>query len=72
MPLTLAQVGERATVCQISGQDEQRRFLAGMGFTVGGEVTVVSKLGGNLIVNVMGTRVALGHGLAKRILVKPC
>lgn len=69
MPLTMAPSGQASTVKKISGKDETRRFLASLGFVEGGEVTVVSELGGNLIVSVKDARVALSKSLAGRILV---
>lgn len=69
MPLTMAPSGQVHTVQRITGRDEIRRFLASLGFVEGGNVTVVSELAGNLIVNVKDTRVALSKGMASRILV---
>lgn len=69
MPLSMAVPGAEATVRKISGKDETRRFLASLGFVEGGCVTVVSEMGGNLIVNVKNTRVALSKSMASRILV---
>ena len=59
MPLSMAVPGAETTVRKISWRDETRRFLASLGFVEGGSVTVISELGGNLIVNVKNTRVAL-------------
>lgn len=70
MPLTMARSGEENTVRQITGKDEVRRFLAGLGFVEGGKVTVVTHMAGNLIVNVKDTRVALSKGMASRILIE--
>ena len=69
MPLTMAASGERNTVKKINGKDEVRRFLESLGFVEGGDVTVVSQIGGNLIVNVKDTRVALSKSMAKRIMI---
>lgn len=69
MPLTMAQSGMENTVKRITGKDDIRRFLASLGFVEGGAVTVISELGGNLIVNVKDTRVALSHSMASRIMV---
>lgn len=70
MPLTMAQSGTSNTVCRINGKDETRRFLESLGFVEGGSVTVISELGGNLIVNVKDTRVALSKSMANRIMVQ--
>ena len=67
MPLSMAVPGAETTVRKISGRDETRRFLASLGFVEGGSVTVISELGGNLIVNVKNTRVALSKSMANRL-----
>lgn len=69
MPLTMAVSGEINTVKRISGKDETRRFLESLGFVEGGQVQVISKISGNLIVNVKNTRIALSKTMANRILV---
>lgn len=69
MPLAMAEQGTEFTVLDIRGKDETRRFLESLGFAVGGRVTVVTELGGNLIVNIKGARVALGKSMAARIMV---
>lgn len=52
MPLTMMSSGETNTIKKVGGKEETRRFLENLGFVVGGAVTVVSDIGGNLIVNV--------------------
>lgn len=69
MPLTMIGPGQEATVKKVGGKDDVRRFLGSLGFVEGTPVTVVSQLGGNLIVHVKDTRVALSMGMANRILV---
>ena len=69
MPLSMAVPGAETTVRKISGRDETRRFLASLGFVEGGSGTVISELGGNQIVNVKNTRVALSKSMANRIFV---
>ena len=69
MPLTMAEPGEAVTIRKITGKDELRLHLAELGFVVGERVTVVSRMGGNLIVQVKDSRVALGRAMANRILV---
>ena len=68
LPLNLAKPGETVTVRKVSGKDEQRRHLAELGFVADTEVTVVSCLGGNLIVQVKDCRVAIDKTLAARIM----
>lgn len=69
MPLTMARPGEQITIKKIGGKDESRRFLEKLGFVVGGNVTIVNELAGNVIVNIKDTRVAISKEMAKRILV---
>ena len=69
MPLGMAQVGETNIIRKITGRDEIRQHLAEIGFVVGEEVRVVSELGGNLILSVKDSRVALDKSMAMRILV---
>lgn len=69
MPLTLAKEGEPAIIHKIGGKEETRRFLENLGFVAGGMVTVVSQIGGNLIVNVKDARIAIGKDMANKILV---
>jgi ferrous iron transport protein A len=69
MPLTMANVGETNVIKKIGGKEETRRFLENLGFVVGGVVTVISEVGGNIIVNVKDSRVAIGKDMANKILV---
>ncbi len=69
MPLSMARPGEECTVARVSGKDEVRKHLESMGFVVGAIVTVISDIGGNLIVNIKETRVALDKSLASKIFV---
>lgn len=68
MPLTMAKQGETVTIRKITGTDEVRQHLAELGFVVDGEVTVVSELGGNLILQVKDSRIALDRAMANRIM----
>ncbi|MBS1478942.1 MAG: FeoA family protein [Angelakisella sp.] len=69
MPLSLAQVGEENIIKRIGGSPEVKRHLENLGFVVGGEVTVVNTLGGNVIVNVKEARVAISKEMAVKIMV---
>lgn len=69
MPLTMANAGEINTIKKVGGKEETRRFLENLGFVVGGNVTVVSHIEGNLIVNVKDSRVAIGKDMANKIIV---
>ncbi len=69
MPLTMANVGEPLEIKKISGRDDTKRFLASLGFVVGGQITIISRFGENFIIKVKGTRVAIDQSMAKRILI---
>lgn len=69
MPLSMINIGEKKQILKVNGKDETRRFLANLGFVEGSEVTVVSELAGNVIVNVKETRVAIDRSMANRIIV---
>lgn len=69
MPLTMVREGEANVIRKVGGKEETRRFLENLGFTVGGMVTVVSVIGGNVIVNVRDSRVAIGKDMANKIMV---
>lgn len=69
MPLGMANVGDTNIIKRITGQDEVKQHLSELGFVVGAEVTVVNELGGNLILNVKESRVALDKTMAMRIMV---
>lgn len=69
MPLTMAKEGEPITIKRIGGKEETKKFLEKLGFVVGSVVTVVSTVGGNLIVNVKDSRIALGKDMANKIMV---
>lgn len=69
MPLTLATVGEEYLIRRIGGKQEVRKHLEHLGFTVGASITVISTLGGNLIVNVKDSRVGISREMAAKILI---
>lgn len=69
LPLFMAKAGETVTIRKITGRDEVRQHLAELGFVVDSDVTVVSEIAGNLIVQVKDSRVALDRQLAGRIMI---
>ena len=69
MPLSMAVIGEKKRVIKVGGKDEVRRFLQNLGFVEGAEITVVSELSGNMIINVNDTRIAIDKSMANRIMV---
>ena len=69
MPLTMLNTGETNTIKKVGGKEETKRILENLGFVAGGNVTVVSETGGNLIVNIKDSRVAIGKDMANKIIV---
>ncbi|WP_436231734.1 FeoA family protein [Amedibacillus dolichus] len=69
MPLTLAGIGEVNTIRRVGGNEETRRFLENLGFLVGTKITVLSAIGGNVIVNVRDSRVAINADMARHIMI---
>jgi ferrous iron transport protein A len=69
MPLTLLKSGQSGTVKKIIGRDDTRRFLESLGFTAGAIVSVVSETGGNMVLCIRDTRIALDRNMAKRIVI---
>ena len=69
MPITMMTPGQISQIRKITGKDEVRRFLSTLGFVEGEYISIVNEMGGNVILNVKGTRVALDKALAQRILV---
>ena len=69
MPIALANVGEPMIVKRIGGSPEVKKHLENLGFVVGGNVTVITSLGGNIIVNVKESMVAISEEMARKIMV---
>ena len=69
MPMTMAKTGEKVTIRKITGKDEVRQHLAELGFVVDSDVTVVSEIAGNLILQVKDSRIALDKTMANRIMI---
>ena len=69
MPLSVMDIGARRRIKGVTGDDAARKRLEALGFVEGMEVEVVNKVAGNLIVSVLGSRVAVCGKLAARIMV---
>ena len=69
MPLTLAAVGEENIIKRIWGKQEVKAHLENLGFVVGGAVTIINPIGGNVIVNVKESRIAISKEMAQRIMI---
>ena len=68
LPLSMVRTGKKVLVKSITGKDETRHFLGNIGFVEDAEVSVVSEMNGNVIVNIKGTRVAISKSMASRVL----
>ena len=69
MPLTMVDAGAQGTIKKVGGSQEIRRFLENLGFVVGETVTVLSAFGGNMIVNIKESRVAINKDMAMKIII---
>ena len=69
MPLSMVKEGEPNIIKRVSGKDETRKFLENLGFVKGSTVTIISQIGGNMIVNIKDSRVAIGKDMANKIMV---
>lgn len=69
MTLSMVKEGEPNIIKKVGGKEETRKFLENLGFVTGGTVTVISQTGGNMIVNVKDSRVAIGKDMANKIMV---
>ena len=69
IPISFADIGKECVIKKIGGTPEVKKHLENLGFTVGGNATVISTLGGNVIVKVKESRVAIDSGMANKILI---
>ena len=69
MPLTTAKVGEKNSIKKVGGKEEVRQFLENLGFVPGSHITIINEIGGNVIVNIKESRVAISKEMAAKILV---
>lgn len=69
MPLTMARAGEVNIIKKVGGKEKTRKFLENLGFVTGGQVIVVSEIGGSMIVNVKESRVAINRDMANKIMI---
>lgn len=69
LPLTFAEAGEVNIIKKVGGSPEVKKHLEDLGFVVGGNVSVINSIGGNIIVNVKEVRVAISREMAQKIMV---
>ena len=69
MPILFADIGEENIIRKIGGSPEVKKHLESLGFVPGGTATVISTIGGNVIVNVKESRVAVSCEMAQKIMI---
>ena len=69
MPLSMASIGEHFLIKKINGKEEVRRFLENLGFVAGTEISLISEISGNVIVQVKDSRVAISKEMANKIMI---
>lgn len=69
MPLSYATIGEENIIKRVGGSPKVKKHLENLGFVTGGQVCVVSTLGGNLIVKVKEARIAISDEMARKIMI---
>ncbi len=69
VPLTYADVGSEQIIRKVGGSPEVKKHLEDLGFVVGGSATLISMIGGNVIIKVKESRIALSREMAQRIMV---
>ena len=69
MPLSMVPGGQEFLIKKISGKEEVRRFLENLGFVAGAQVSLVSKISGNVSVQIKDSRVAISKEMAQKIIV---
>lgn len=70
MPLTMAEIGVIRFIKKVNGKDDTKQFLKNLGFLEGSEITVISRIQGNIIVKTKETRVAISKSIASKIIVQ--
>ena len=69
MPLTLAEIGKENIVKRITGKQQVKSHLEDLGFVVGSPITVINTIGGNVIVNIKESRIAISREMAQKIMI---
>ncbi len=67
MPISMLKPGETNTIKKVGGKEETRKFLESLGFVEGSEVTMISRIAGNIIVSIKESRVAIDKNMACHI-----
>ena len=65
----MAKTGEVNSIKKVGGKEETRKFLENLGFVAGSHITIVSDIGGNVIVNMKESRIAISREMATKIMI---
>ncbi len=69
MPLIYASPGEENIIKRVGGNPDVKRHLENLGLTPGGTATLVNVMGGNVIVKVKESRIAIDKEMAKKVMI---
>ncbi len=69
IPLTLAEIGQENIIKKITGKQEVKLHLENLGFIAGSSVKIITEIGGNVIVNIKDSRIAISKEMAQKIMV---
>ena len=67
MPLNKAKAGYKGLIKSVTGNEKLKQFLFTLGCSEGEEITLVSVLAGNYIINIKDCRYAIDKSMAKEI-----
>ena len=71
IPLAVTKGGDSGKIVRIAGKCELRRYLSNLGFVVGTDVSVVNTVSGDLLLDIKGTRIAMGRSMASKVFIVP-
>ena len=71
IPLSFLRMNQPGTIVRISGREDVKKFLAGLGFIAGTEIRIINSVNGNVIVDLKGSRVAIDSEMASKIICTP-
>lgn len=69
MPLIMAETGKPLLIKKTGGKEECRKFLESLGLIPGATISIISKISGNIIIQVKESRIAVNKELASKIIV---
>ena len=69
IPLTMTKAGEQKSIKKVEGGSEVKQYLKTLGFVIGTPISVITAAGGNVIVNIKESRIAVSRQMASKIMV---